>query len=189
MAVRLRHALLALLAERPHTGYELSSRLRETVALFWSAQHSQVYGELAAMEADGLVRHEASAGPGPRAKKTYEITPAGRDAAREWLGSPYEPSAPRDELVARAFAAPAADAAALAAVFRAEAARQEERLGLLEQLSAETESSEAARDPGRPEFGWSLALLSGVGAARHRRDWCTEVARRLEAVAGGDGLE
>ncbi|MPZ97028.1 MAG: PadR family transcriptional regulator, partial [Propionibacteriales bacterium] len=33
----LRHTLLVLLAERPHTGYELTQRMQRTVALFWSA--------------------------------------------------------------------------------------------------------------------------------------------------------
>lgn len=181
--MRLRHVLLVLLAERPQTGYEISRRMRETVALFWRAQHSQIYPELRALADAGLVTHEATSGPGPREKKTYTITAAGRAELREWLASAYTPAAPKDELVARAFAAASADPSALAAVFAAEADRQDGRLAHLEQLQAETEASPASADPRRPEFGWALALLSGTGAARHRRDWCREVARRLDAAA------
>lgn len=179
--MRLRHALLVLLAERPHTGYELTRRMRETVSLFWSAQHSQIYPELAAMAADGLVGFEASSGPGPRQKKTYAITDAGRDELRDWLGSAYVRKPPRDELLLRAFGSASADPHDLAAVYLTEADRLASVLEEYAGIRAELEVMPEADDPTRPEFGWMLALLHGIATATARHDWCVDAARRLNA--------
>lgn len=81
-------ALLGLLLDRPMTGWDLMVAAQERVGNFWTLTRSQVYRELAAMAARGLV----AAGPtGPRDRKPYEVTPAGRAAFAEWLeGGPGE---------------------------------------------------------------------------------------------------
>lgn len=182
--MRLRHVLLVLIAERPHTGYDVTQRMRDTMSMIWSAHHSQIYPELAAMETDGLLTSEASAGPGPREKKTYAVTTAGRRELRAWLGSPYQPKAPKDELVLRAFAAASADPAELAAVYEAEATRIEGRLATYTTIRSELEESGHTDDPDRPEFGWLISLLHGIAVAEARLTWCHDTVRRLRAAAG-----
>lgn len=185
--MRLRHVLLVLIAERPHTGYELTQRMRQTMSMIWSAHHSQIYPELAAMEADGLLTCEASAGPGPREKKTYAATDAGRHQLRTWLGSPYQPKAPKDELVLRAFAAASADPAELAAVYEEEATQIEGRLARYAAIRAELEESGHTDDPTHPEFGHLISLLHGIAVAEARLPWCRDTVRRLrEAAHRGD---
>jgi DNA-binding PadR family transcriptional regulator len=75
-------ALLGLLLERPMTGWDLIAAAQERIGEFWTITQSQVYRELTAMAARGLV----AAGPtGPRDRKPYEVTPAGRAAFADWL--------------------------------------------------------------------------------------------------------
>lgn len=183
----LRHALLALLGERPHTGYELTRRMRGTVSLFWTARHSQIYPELAAMEADGLVTHEATPGPGPREKKTYALTDTGRATLRAWLASPTERRSPKDELTLKAYAASSGAPAMLARNFRNEATQSRRQLEDLAVDRAQLEADPAHAEPSRPQFGWYLSLMRGITAQEAYRDWCDWVADRLERAVDTPG--
>jgi DNA-binding PadR family transcriptional regulator len=80
--VSLRHALLAMLAERPKSGYELTKEFDREMGNVWAARHSQIYPELAKLLAAGLIELENE---GPRGRKSYRITDAGRDEAITWL--------------------------------------------------------------------------------------------------------
>jgi PadR family transcriptional regulator PadR len=76
-------AVLMLLRERPAHGYEL---LEELPAVTGEARvdMGNLYRILRALEEDGLVDSEWQAdAPGP-AKRTYELTPAGRHLLDEW---------------------------------------------------------------------------------------------------------
>jgi len=80
--VILRFALLGLLAARPMSGYDLAKLFDDDLRNVWSAGHSQIYPELARLLDDGLIRQSAS---GPRRRRTYTITAAGKAALRGWL--------------------------------------------------------------------------------------------------------
>lgn len=80
----LRHALLAMLAEQPKSGYELTKEFDREMGNVWAARHSQIYPELAKLLAGGLIELEDE---GPRGRKSYRITPHGRDEAVGWLRS------------------------------------------------------------------------------------------------------
>ena len=62
-ASTLGFALLGLLARQPRTGYELSQALRRPIGYFWTAGHSQVYPELARLDAAGYISHTVIDGP------------------------------------------------------------------------------------------------------------------------------
>jgi poly-beta-hydroxybutyrate-responsive repressor len=79
-------ALLLLLRERPAHGYEL---LEQLPALTGEARvdMGNLYRVLRALEEDGLVTSRWEAGePGP-AKRTYELTAAGRRLLDEWANA------------------------------------------------------------------------------------------------------
>lgn len=75
-------ALLGLLHERSMTGWDLIGAAQERIGEFWSLTPSQVYRELAAMTARGLLE---AGSRGPRERKPYAITPQGRAAFADWL--------------------------------------------------------------------------------------------------------
>jgi DNA-binding PadR family transcriptional regulator len=78
-------SLLGFLHERPMSGWDLFTTAQVLIGDFWTVTRSQVYRELAAMEASGLV---AAGPPGPRERRPYEITDAGRAAFSDWLQRP-----------------------------------------------------------------------------------------------------
>lgn len=75
-------SLLGFLHERPMSGWDLVAEAQARIGNFWTLTQSQVYRELAAMARAGLVELGE---PGPRDRKPYLITEAGRAAFREWI--------------------------------------------------------------------------------------------------------
>jgi DNA-binding PadR family transcriptional regulator len=87
----LRSAILGFLTLEPTSGYMLKQRFDGSVRSFWSATQSQIYRELHAMEAEGLVEVEEIAGEGRPDRKVYWPTEAGKLALAAWLEEPLEP--------------------------------------------------------------------------------------------------
>jgi PadR family transcriptional regulator, regulatory protein PadR len=77
-------SLLLLLRERPMHGYELIDRLPEVAGEDVRVDVGNLYRVLRALEEEGIVTSEWSAElPGP-AKRTYELTEAGRRLLDRW---------------------------------------------------------------------------------------------------------
>jgi PadR family transcriptional regulator PadR len=77
-------SLLLLLRERPVHGYELLERLPEIAGEDVRVDVGNLYRILRALEEEGIVTSEWSAElPGP-AKRTYELTDAGRRLLDRW---------------------------------------------------------------------------------------------------------
>ncbi|WP_049566543.1 PadR family transcriptional regulator [Streptomyces sp. SBT349] len=81
-------SLLGFLHAGEASGYELVDLAEAFIGDFWTLTRSQVYRELAALAERGLVE----AGPvGPRARRPYRLTDAGRTAFAAWLAEPPGP--------------------------------------------------------------------------------------------------
>ena len=89
-------ALLGLLHDGPMTGWELIRCAQERIGEFWSLTQSQVYRELSAMAERGLVDVGP---PGPRDRKPYALTDAGRAAFAGWVAQPPGPDQVRIPLL------------------------------------------------------------------------------------------
>jgi len=77
-------SLLLLLRERPMHGYELIEVITELGGEEARVDVGNLYRLLRALEDEGVVRSEWSADlPGP-AKRTYELTDAGRELLDRW---------------------------------------------------------------------------------------------------------
>jgi len=182
------YALLALLARVPSTGYELTARMSSPMGAFWTAPHSQIYPQLISLEGAGLIRHRADPGPGPRLRKTYRLTAAGRRALARWVISPPGERVPRDELVLRAYAAPVADHARLAELFRDQERQHRKVLRGYQRIRRELAEELGSRltDPSSPSFGNVAILERGIGAEREYVRWCRWMAERLESCLTRD---
>ena len=75
-------SLLGFLHDGPQSGWDLLATAEERIGDFWSLTRSQVYRELAAMAEAGLV---TAAEAGPRERRAYTLTRAGREAFAGWL--------------------------------------------------------------------------------------------------------
>lgn len=96
----LRMAALGLLTQHPGSGYDLLKRFEKSMANVWPATQSQLYGELNRLADNGLLE---VADIGPRGRKVYRVTDAGRAELLNWLTSPQDDPAARSPELLRVF--------------------------------------------------------------------------------------
>lgn len=89
-------SLLGFLHEGPMTGWNLVATVTRQIGDFWSVTQSQVYRELATMAELGLIEAGET---GPRDRRPYSITRAGRKVFREWLATDPGPETIRFPLL------------------------------------------------------------------------------------------
>ncbi|BBY45283.1 PadR family transcriptional regulator [Mycolicibacterium celeriflavum] len=96
----LRIAALGLLAQQPGSGYDLLKHFEKSMANVWPATQSQLYGELNKLADAGLIEVSAT---GPRGRKEYRITDAGRAELRRWIVNPQDDPPFRSPALLRIF--------------------------------------------------------------------------------------
>ena len=159
----LRIAALGLLAQHPGSGYDLLKRFEKSMANVWPATQSQLYGELNKLANAGLIEVSDI---GPRGRKEYRITEAGRAELVRWINDTGDdPPMRRPDLV-RVFLlgelAPA-DARKYAARFAEHAGSELKRL---EQLRDSVHWGECDAD-----FYGRAALEFGLRDAAMEEQW------------------
>lgn len=177
----LGYALLGLIAREPASGYDLSRQMRAPVGFFWPARHSQIYPELARLEAEGLIRHDVVVQADLPDKKVYTITPAGLTRLHAWITAPAEPPAIRDEVLLKVFSLWMADRPAAIAFLREQERHHLARLEVFAELRRQLEATgDAIARPDSPLFATYLVLRRGIGYEQEYLDWCRWVIARLE---------
>jgi DNA-binding PadR family transcriptional regulator len=87
LSMSLRIAALGLLAQQPGSGYDLLKRFETSMANVWPATQSQLYGELNKLADAGLIE---VTDVGPRGRKEYRVTDAGRAELLRWVTKPQD---------------------------------------------------------------------------------------------------
>jgi DNA-binding PadR family transcriptional regulator len=101
------YVVLAQLAMRPWSAYELATQQQRYFQYFWPRARSGLYQELKKLAQLGVANAETIP-VGRRGHRTmYSITAAGRQALRAWLDEPLTPISVEFEGLVRIFAAPA----------------------------------------------------------------------------------
>ena len=100
----VRHALLALLSERPKFGLRLRQEFESRTGEVWPLNVGQVYTTLQRLERDGLVESDDAEGEG--LQKVFKITADGGRELNLWLRTPPDSvPPPRDEMVIKVLVA------------------------------------------------------------------------------------
>lgn len=172
----LKHAVLALVAERRGYGYELVQRFEERVGPGWQLNPSAVYPALDQLERSGLVTSAARRGGTRRSPRiVYAPTDAGTDALEAWLCATDAPPEPvrADVHLRIAFA------------------RREHRVALATQLAAHerAHSELLARYPrphgvSRRTAGAALVDDAVVTRLRAELAWLAQARAALEGEGG-----
>ena len=97
------YVILGLLAEQPLSGYQIKKLVDIRFKFFWSESFGQIFPALKSLAAEGLAKECAQERTGGRAAKTYQITPAGREALVAWLGQPVEKESLRLEILLKTY--------------------------------------------------------------------------------------
>jgi DNA-binding PadR family transcriptional regulator len=99
------YAVLAQLALRPWSTYELARQRIRYFRYVWPRAESAIYREVKRLAAMGLIEAERQY-VGKRPRTVYSISEAGRHVLREWLATPVSPFAMDFEGMIRLFIAP-----------------------------------------------------------------------------------
>ncbi len=99
----LSQAILAVLANRPCSGYDLAKQFDGSVGFFWHATHQQIYRELTKLEASGWVDLEVMRQDGKPDRKCYSINLAGQQHLCTWILQPTNLEPVKEELLVKLF--------------------------------------------------------------------------------------
>lgn len=156
-------SILGLLHREPMTGWDLVNAAETLIGDFWSLAQSQVYRELAAMEQAGLVVAEQ---PGPRARRPYSVTDAGRAAFAAWVNTEPGQETIRFPLLLSIGFGRHIDPDRLATYITRHRARHAERLAGYEQQARRAAEGGRTPDPHR-----QATLRFGLAYERMVLDW------------------
>ena len=165
------YVILGLLAEQPLSGYQIKKLVDIRFKFFWSESFGQIFPALKSLSAAGLVAECETEHTDGRAAKTYQITPAGKDALIAWLSQPVEKESLRLEILLKTYfsnyAAPGVMLNHLAA-FEQSHAQQLQILGLFQK--------ELERIPDEDENHREVLRVIDFGQKANRAylDWCRE---------------
>ena len=99
------YAVLAQVAVRPWSSYELAQQRVRYFRYVWPRAESAIYGEVKRLSSMGLLEGTKEY-TGKRSRTVYSITEAGKEALREWLGTPISPFSMDFEAMLRLFVVP-----------------------------------------------------------------------------------
>ncbi|MFK8184450.1 MAG: PadR family transcriptional regulator [Phormidesmis sp.] len=97
----LAHTILALLAKRPESGYDISKHFDEGLSCYWEATQQQVYRELSKLTKSNWVTFEIVPQVGKPDKKIYQLTDLGWQELTRWYTEPTEPTPVREDLLVK----------------------------------------------------------------------------------------
>ncbi|OLB81362.1 MAG: PadR family transcriptional regulator [Actinobacteria bacterium 13_2_20CM_2_71_6] len=170
----LRYALLGLLAHRSASGYDLMGTFRSSLAHVWPATQSQVYGELTRLTNAGLLTVGEQ---GPRGRREYAITEAGRAELDGWLTDETARTPQRSTLLLHAFFLGLAEPARARRYLSRQAELADGRMARLRELEGSVDW-----DGGPLSTHGRLALEYGLRLAAMQRDWATWAATQIAAA-------
>ncbi|MGY4709824.1 PadR family transcriptional regulator [Mycolicibacterium sp. CBM1] len=168
----LRYAALGLLAQQPGSGYDLLKRFEYSMANVWPATQSQLYGELNKLAAAGLIEVTAV---GPRGRKEYRVTEAGREDLLRWMTSPQDDPPYRSAELLRVFLLGEIPAEQARTYVTAVAERAEAELARYEQLRDGIDWGES--DTG---FYGRAALEFGLRAEAMEAEWARWLIKEID---------
>lgn len=178
--MKLRHAILGLLAGEPLSGYDISRAFASSVVYFWHADQSQVYRTIDRLEADGAISTRVIAQSGRPDRRVHSLTDSGRAELVAWLAGPLEPRRPKDAMLARVFlAAPLGHAKVLALLDEVERMirADQESLGAIEIEENNLDTTLKA-----------AILRYGVAGDQYELDWVEQTRRAVRADAARAGV-
>lgn len=171
----MQFVILGLLLEGPLSAYELRKRFTAGISLFYSASLGSIQRALALLDSRGWVTKDEARASG-RPKHLYAVTPAGRDAWRDWMLSPLTEADTEQIALAKVYllgSLERQDRAECIALLRRRAGADLERLIALRASIRTTPVPEELQDVAR----YRLATLDyGIRAHELMARWLDEVA-------------
>ena len=176
----LKHLILALVAARESTGYEITKEFDEVADYFWRATHQQVYRELGTLADAGLLRFREVEQDGKPDKKVYAITSKGLKAFEDWFREPTDSPRAADPLMIKFFAAELVGIDELRKQLAEARARHQTILANYEAVQAQHYSEPMKK---MPRWKQLIFMTLRLGMARERAwlEWADESDKALRS--------
>ena len=175
----LAHTILVVLAQAPHSGYDVSKRFEESVSCFWKASQQQIYRELTKMERQGWVRFETIPQEGKPDKKLYHLTDLGQQELTQWFVEPTEPTPIREDLLVKVLAGACMPRELLLKELKHRLQLHQVQLAHYKEKEAGCQSNPAPLPEERFRY---LTLRRGIRYETSWIEWCKEVLELLEGI-------
>lgn len=178
----LQYAILGIINYMPQTGYDIKQTMDRAINFFWSAQLSQIYRELGALEKKAYVVCTVEKQETRPDKKIYSITDVGKTAFKEWIVKFPEKNTTqiKDEFLVRLFFGNAIPKEELIFQLKKFKKEKEEELRMFdhseEQIKAMKNNEIVAKDT----FYWNLTLKRGISDSKVSIEWADECIEMLE---------
>lgn len=175
--MQLRHAILALLAIKPQSGYDLGQAFASSVAHFWHADQSQIYRTIKQLEADESVTTEVILQSGRPNRRVHSPADAGLAELDAWLTSPLEEEQSKEPFLARLFFASRLGPDVVGRLLDERESAVEETLDTLRAITPRADDWE--------EELRTATLYFGIRAAETELAWLHDTRDRLAAHLQG----
>jgi DNA-binding PadR family transcriptional regulator len=171
------YVILGMLKLGRSTGYDIKQLVDVSTRFFWAASYGQIYPELKALEAAGLIEGVDDPESGRR-RRAYSLTRAGEEELHDWLTSsePLTIELRHEGWLKYFFADALSREEQLALVRRMREAHE----AMVEELQAVCPVAEEARDEEGELFPF-LTLEWGIALGEFFVDWCARMEERLTA--------
>ena len=173
MLSSLSYAILALLAAKPQSGYDIARQMKPPLGILWQAKHGQIYPELARLVKLGLAEVERIDTRSSPPRRVHAVTAAGKTELAKWIVKSPQVRPANDEFVVKAYALRRVPAGAAESLLRDQLESHEHRLAALEQLLEALKlraTNHSAFES--PRFGEYAALRRAIGSEREQVAWC-----------------
>ncbi|MBW4582936.1 MAG: PadR family transcriptional regulator [Tildeniella nuda ZEHNDER 1965/U140] len=178
----LPQAILALLVDRPQSGYDLTKNFEKSVGCFWKATHQQIYRDLAKLEAQGWVQAEAVPQEGRPDKKLYTITALGKQHLTDWIAEPCDTTAVKEALLIKVFVGAMVPSHVIQRQLEQHRQLHQAKLAGYHQTEATFfQNPETLPAKARLQY---LVLRNGIRYETYWIDWCEEAIAYLQTVSG-----
>lgn len=174
----LSDAILVLLTKQPMSGYDLAKRFDSSIGFFWTADHPQIYRELARLKSKGYVDVDEVSQTGRPNKHVYSITSAGLTALRTWSQKSSLPPPVKDDLLVRFYALENVDHDALRAQLMERVDYHSDRLRKFKSI---LDRHFSAQKLSLSETGQLVGLRAGLRYEQFCIDWCEEALSSIPA--------
>jgi PadR family transcriptional regulator AphA len=173
----LRLAVLAMLDLEPASGYALLRRFQNSAGFFWHTSHQQLYKELHALHAEGLIDCAEVEQDGKPDMKVYTLNECGGRELDALLAQAATPLKIRDPLLVKLFAGRRLPPSELRAELESHRDQHRRTLATYEELVAYFAAIPVERS--QRYFFPQQTLRMGVLYEQAWLQWCEEVLAGL----------
>ena len=169
----LRLAVLAMLDLEPASGYALLRRFQNSAGFFWHTSHQQLYKELHALHAEGLIDCAEVEQDGKPDMKVYTLNESGGRELDALLAQAATPLKIRDPLLVKLFAGRRLPPSELLAELERHRAQHAQTLATYEELVTYFAAIPVERS--QRYFFPQQTLRMGVLYEKAWLQWCSDV--------------